>query len=174
MKNDFFKRIDLPILGSSCKEVGWLTLIAILPLLINIVIAAIPFNNINIAFKDKIVPGEILSYCMSFIAPSLYLMTKMQGTGYKLPFLHTFSIITLLIYVCSVVLYLIAKNQWVQGINLSPQNNDLYFRLTLSFLTVTIVFRIYSVYHSKNISNWSIERERQQENFNVNFSKSIK
>src|SRR5436309_3136731 len=95
----FFTAIDYGVLGKSFQEVMWLTLIALFPLIINITIAGIVANDFIEPIKSKILPGEMLSYCLSFLAPSLYLLTRTQGSGYKLPLLHGFSIITLLLYV---------------------------------------------------------------------------
>jgi hypothetical protein len=170
----FFTQIDWSALIKSLSEVLMLTAIALFPLIINIVIASISSNNIADSLKTKIIPGEILSYCLSFLAPSLYLLIKTNGSGYKLPLINFFSIITLLIYVCSVVLYLIAKNSWVKGINMENHNIDIYFKLTLIFLSISVLFRIYSVYHGKNASNWSETRNRQQEDFNTEFTKNLK
>ncbi len=170
----FFTSIDYPALGKSFKEVIFLTLIALLPLIINITIASLNLNDIKEALKTKIIPGEILSYCLSFLAPSLYLLTKTQGTGYRLPLVHFFSLTTLLVYISSVVLYLIAKNKWVESINMENHQVDLYFKFTLIFLATSIIFRIYSVYHGKNASNWSDTRNRQQKDFNEIFIESLK
>jgi hypothetical protein len=170
----FFSKIDYSVLGKSFQEVFWMTLIALLPLIINIVIASIGTNSFIEPLKTRIIPGEILSYCLSFLAPSLYLLTKTQGTSYKLPYLHIFSIVTLLIYVLIVVLYLIAKNKWVSEINLSTHQFDLYFKLALIFFTTTIIFRIYSVYHGSSLSLWSSTRNRLQQDFNAKFTESLK
>jgi hypothetical protein len=170
----FFTSIDYPALGKSFREVLYLTLIALLPLIINITIAALASNDIIEPLKTKIIPGEILSYCLSFLAPSIYLITKTHNSGYRLPLLHFFSITTFLIYVSCVVLYLVAKNKWVPEINMESHTIDLYFKLTLTFLLTSVIYRIYSVYHGKNASNWSDTRNRQQEDFNAKFSESIK
>lgn len=167
-------KIDFSVFWKSFYEVAFMTVIALLPLITNIAIAAIVANEFIEPVKTKIIPGEILSYCLSFIAPSLYLLTKIQGSTYKLPLLHAFSIITLVIYVLTFVLYLITKNNWVKEINLSaPHPIDIYFKLTLIFLAITIIFRIYSIYHTKKSSNWSSLRSQQQEDFNSKFSESL-
>jgi hypothetical protein len=168
----FFTSVDYPILGKSCQEVIWMTLMALFPLIINIIIATIPNGNFTDALLERVIPGEILSYCLSFIAPSLYLLTKIQGTGYKLPLLHTFSIITLLIYVSSLTLYLITKNHWMKEITME-QKSTFYFKLTLVFLLLTVIFRVYSIYHGRNMSNWSNRRQHDQEDFNTKFTQSI-
>lgn len=170
----FFSTIDYKVLSKSFHEVIWLTILALLPLLINIIIAGLEINDFIEPLKTKILPGEILSYCMSFLAPSLYLLTKSQGSSYKLPLLHTFSLITLLIYASTLVLYLITKNKWLKNINLEPHSFDLYFKLTMFFLAITILFRIYAVYHGRNLNTWMLQREQQQKDFNEEFANSLK
>lgn len=169
----FFDTVDYNVLKKSCQEVLWLTVLALLPLIINVIIAGLESNNFIEPLKTKILPGEILSYCMSFLAPSLYLLTKTQGSDYKLPQLHSYSLITLLIYGSTLVLYLITKNKWLKNINLEPHEFDLYFKLTISFLAITILFRIYAVYHGRNFSTWALRRERQQKTFNEEFANSL-
>jgi len=169
----FFTSIDYRALFKSSKEVLFLTMIALLPLMINIVIAAVKANEIWDPLKSKIIPGEILSYCLSFLAPSLYLLTKIQDSGYRLPLVHFFSITTLLIYVLCIVLYLITKNNWIPEINMNSHKVDLYFKLSLVFFSVSIIYRVYSVYHGKRASNWSVERTRSQNDFNNNFLETL-
>ncbi len=169
----FFASIDYQALSKSFKEVMFLTAVALLPLILNIIIASVPANSFSEALKTKIVPGEILSYCLSFLAPSLYLLTKIHGSGYRLPFVHFFSISTLIIYILCIVLYLIAKNHWVPQINMESHSVDLYFKLALLFFAVSLIYRIFSVYHGKNASNWSDTRNRQQNDFNATFRESI-
>ncbi|HTI61203.1 hypothetical protein [Mucilaginibacter sp.] len=169
----FFTSINYRILGGSLAEVGWLTLFALLPLIINIIIAGIPANSLTQPIANKIVPGEILSYCLSFLAPSLYLLTRLQGSGYRLPWLHSFSIITLLVYIASVVLYLIAKNRWVSQIDLQPHGINLYFKLTVIFFLIALIFRVYAVYHGRNFTSFSIMRAQQQDDFNAGFVNSL-
>jgi hypothetical protein len=168
----YFYEINYPSLGKSFSEVLWMTFIAFLPLLINILITAIPTQDFLGAFKLKIIPGEILSYCLSFLAPSLYLLTKTHGTNYRLPFIKIFSLLTLLLYVSSIILYLIAKNKWVPSINLEHHDFDLYFKLSFIFLIITILLRVYSIYHG-SFSNWTDIRKQQQDDFNKQFAAGI-
>jgi len=165
--------IDYTALFRSCKEVLFLTFLALLPLIINITIAYVTTNNFIEPLKSKIIPGEMLAYCLSFLAPSLYLLTKMQGSTHRLPLLHIFSLTTITVYILSIVLYLIAKNNWVEAINMENHQVDPYYKLTLIFLTISIIFRIYSVYHGKNASNWTERRNKQQNDFNEEFTKII-
>ena len=158
---------------NSCKEVGYLTLLALLPLIINIGLAAISLKSVSCALTTKIIPGEILSYCLGFLAPSMYLLTKTQGSGYKLPFVHLFSGITLLIYVLIMVFYLVAKNKWVDGINMDQHRIDPYYIMAIIFFFLTLIFRIYSVYHSKEASSYFSDRKNKQAKFNSQFKGSI-
>ena len=164
---------DSDALKKSIKEVITLTAIALFPLIIRIIIEAISLNDILGSLKLSLVPGEMLSYCLSFLAPSLYLLIKTHGSGYRLPFIHFFSLTTLAVYVLSMVLYLIAKNGWVKAINMENQGTGLYFNLALIFLITSIVYRVYSVYHSINASKWSETRTKQQQDFNQNFVESL-
>jgi hypothetical protein len=169
----FFTLIDYTILGKSLLEVGWLTLITLFPLIINITIAALAVNDLLEPIRTRILPGEMLSYCLGFLAPSLYLLTKTQGSNYKLPLLHGFSILTLLLYVSTIVLYLITKNKWVPQINLEPHNFDMYFKLAACFFFTSIGFRVYAIYHGRNLSSYAHRREQQQQDFNTGFANSL-
>ena len=84
-----------------------------------------------------------------------------------------FSLCTFLVYVSSLVLYIVAKNKWNTNINLEHHEFDLYFELSLIFLATSILFRIYSIYHG-SFSNWDTVRKQQQEDFNKQFSAGIK
>jgi hypothetical protein len=169
----FATLVDYTALWKSATEVFSLTLIALFPLIINIFITSVGANDIKESSRHIFVPGEMLSYCLSFLAPSLYLLIKTHGSDYRLPFIHFFSFVTLGIYILSMFLYVIAKNGWVKAINMENHDTDLYFVLALLFLFVSILFRIYSVYHGINSSKWSYIRKKQQSNFNENFIESL-
>jgi len=170
----FFTSISSSSLKSSTNEVLWLTFFALLPFTIYIIISGISINNIIEAFKSKVIPGEILSYCFGFLAPTMYLfLVRTKGTTYKLPFLHFISMLILLVYGLTVALYLIVKNKWVPQINMEQHGMDLYFQLVVLFLIVSICLRIYSVYHGKRILNWQGEREQQQDEMNRGFSNGL-
>ena len=171
LKN-YFKEKKVGLLIEHISEVLWLTGIAFLPLILNIVIAAASLDDFPQAVKQKIIPGEMLSYCLSFVAPSLYLLIKTHGQNYKLPYLKLFTFITYSIYLCSVFLVLIAKNKWVPGIDLEHHEFDLYFKISVSFLIATIILRVYSTYHG-SYSNWSEDREDEQDDFNAEISSRI-
>jgi hypothetical protein len=170
---NFFVNIDYPTLWRSCLEVFWLTLIALSPLFANILLTAIPAADFFHAAKEKIVPGEILSYCLSFLAPSLYLLIKTQGTSYKLPILHVFSITVLITYLSSFAIYLVAKNSWVKEINFQTHELDIYLGTALIFFIIAIACRIYTTYHQRNMSSWALTRKHQQDEFNETFRQSI-
>lgn len=170
----FFKNLcDYSLLYKSFREVFWLTFLAFLPILINIIIASIVDNEILIAIKSKIVPGEIIPLCLSFLIPTIYLLTKPNETGYNLPYIQALFFISLLIYVCSVVLYLIAKNNWIEQLNNSGDGVPLYLTLALFFLFLTAIFRIYTVYHTNNLTYYNNLRKMQQEKVTQNLKDSI-
>jgi hypothetical protein len=165
--------IDYSEVGACLKEVTFLTIVALSPLLINLTISTLTSGDFIGSLKTKVIPGEILSYSLSFLAPSLYLLTKINNSGYRLPLLHTFSLLTLLLYLLSFVLSMVAKNNWVDGLNMGNHSFDLYFKLTLIFLVVSILLRIYSLYHGRSASKYSEMRSKQQSEFNMDFTESI-
>ncbi len=169
----FFKDIDYLTLGKSTKEVLWLTSFAFFPILFNLAIASIQQGFVG-SMKHNLIPGEILTFCLSFLAPTLYLLVKTHGLGYKLPFLHTISIISIFIYVLSILLYVIAKHGWSKEINMEKHQNDPYLSLSLIFLFISILFRLYSVYHNSCVSTYAANRANQQEEVNSQYSKHIR
>lgn len=170
---NYFIEINWSALWKSTTEVLWLTLFAFLPLVLNICIYWLSGTSLQKSLETKVIPGEILSYCLSFIAPSIYLLIKIHGTNYRLPMVKVFFFITFLVYILTLLLYLIAKNNWVENINLQRHTFDPYYKLAVIFLGITILFRIYSTYHG-SFSNWTEERLQQQRNFNTQFANRIR
>ncbi|MGJ1444729.1 hypothetical protein ACR79S_17340 [Sphingobacterium spiritivorum] len=164
------KRIDWKTLLDSLKEVSYLTILAVLPILINFLIQLIIKANMSDAFKSVIVPSELLTYSLSFLAPTLYLiLAKNHGTGYSLPFIRIISLLGIIIYLTCFCLYLIKKNGWLS----LEKPNTAYFQLSISFLIITWLFRIYSTYHSKNLNTYFANRQNQQDSFNNEFARKI-
>jgi hypothetical protein len=169
----FFTGINYKTLWKSFVEVLWLTVLAVIPLLVNTIIASIEYNSMWEGIRQKLIPGEFLSYSFSFLAPSLYLFLKANDTGYRLPLLHAFSLIALVLYGLSIGLYLVTKNKWGTIIDTMPHEFDLYYKLAIVSLATTIVLRFYAVYHARNMINFSRVREQQQNNFSAGFVKSL-
>lgn len=161
----FFTAINYSALWDNISEVAWLTGFAFIPLIINIIISSLSTHCFLESIKQKIIPGEILSYCLSFLAPSLYLLVKTHGKNYKLPFLKLFSLTAFATYFLIGILLLIVKNNWVDGIDSKQHSFDLYFQLSIGYLFLTIFLRIYSSYHG-SFSNWSKDRNDDQKDFN--------
>lgn len=157
----------------SCGEVTLLSAFTFLPLILNIAIATIPAENKAEAFASKIIPGEILAYCLSFIAPLFILLLKTHGNNYKLPFINIIFFFSIGIYALTLVLTLIAKNHLISGIDLKSDHRDLYFWLAIIFLISTIILRIYTAYHNSGYSDYQKVREKDQNNFNNTFRNSI-
>lgn len=158
------------ILVESLKEVLYLTILAILPIIINFFIQLIVKSTISEAFGNIVVPSELLTYSLSFMAPTLYLiLVKNHGTGYKLPMIKIVSLLGLIIYLTCFCLYLIKKNGWLS----LEKPNESYFLLSITFLIITLLFRVYTTYHNKNSSSYFSNRENQQEDFNNQFARKI-
>ena len=110
---------------------------------------------------------------MSFLAPSMYLLIKMDGKNYKLPFLHFFSLCTFILYTVCLVLNIITKNNFVLKINESLSSETIYLKISLFALITTILFRIYAIYHGKKSSDYQEIRNNDQQNFNETFRNAV-
>ena len=157
----------------SLSEVIWLTIIAFLPLIINIIIKTIEVNSLNDAFKIKVLPIELLTFCMSFLAPSMYLLIKMDGKNYRLPFLHIFSLCTFILYTVCLVLNIITKSNFVLKVNDSLNSESIYLKISVIALLTTIIFRVYAIYHGKKSSDYQAVRFNDQQNFNATFRNAV-
>ncbi len=157
----------------SCGEVLLLLAFTFIPLALNIALATIPATNKIDAITSKVVPGEMLAYCLSFIAPLFILLIKTNGHNYRLPFLSVIMVVSISLYCFTLCLTLIAKNQLVEGIDFKPGHRDLYFWLSIIFLFSTILLRIYTAYHNAGYSDFQQTRNKQQTDFNKVFRKSI-
>lgn len=165
--------IDVPKLKSSFLEVIFLTIISFLPILASMLITAIELNAISPAIEKNIIPGEMVAFSLSFIAPTLYFFLKTHGHNFKLPFLLFTAIVTYIVYTLTGLLYVIAKNKWIPAINMEPQYGNLYFRLSLIFLAISFVIWIYTLYHEESFTDYNAALRQGQDNFNDNFKKSL-
>lgn len=171
--NKIANYMDYKQLLKSFNEVIWLSIIAFLPLIINIIIKTIEVNSVSEAFKIKVLPIELLTFCMSFLAPSMYLLIKMDGKNYRLPFLHFFSLCTFILYTVCLVLNIITKNNFVSKVSDSFNSDTIYLKISLITLLTTILFRVYAIYHGKKSSDYQQIRDNDQQNFNANFRNAV-
>lgn len=164
--------LDWKLLINSTKEVIYLTLLAVLPLIINFFIQVMgTASNCPFNYNELASPSELLTYCLSFLSPTLYLiLVKNNGTGYTLPWISTISLVGMIIYLTSFILYLIKKNGFL---NLENPSST-YFYFAISFLAITILFRIYSVYHSRRSSSYFESKKEEQSSFNRKFLNKVK
>jgi len=144
-----------------------------LPLVLNIIIAIIPAENKITALTEKIIPGEMLAYCLSFIAPLFIFFLTTHGTSFKLPALKFVFIASFIIYLLALILTLIAKNSLISGIDFKPGHRDLYFWLALCSLICALLLRLYAAYQDSRFSDYKSESDKQQEKFNKDFKSSL-
>jgi hypothetical protein len=170
---DFFVLINYPILGNSFVEVLCLAVIAILPLSLAVFIFALPDHKLNAIFLKTITPGEIIALSLSFTAPTLYFFIKTHGSEYKLPWKKLFFILTIVVYLLSAVISVLAKKGLVKGIDMKEQDWNLYYSFSITFLIAALVIWLYRTYHDKNSLDWTLARERAQQSANASFKDSI-
>jgi hypothetical protein len=94
----------------SSGEILILLAFTFLPLILNMLVALIPAEDKSSAIESKIVPGEMLAYCLSLIAPLFLFLLKTHGKSFGVPALRPMFIIAFVIYLLAIILTLIAKN----------------------------------------------------------------
>ncbi len=144
-----------------------------LPLVLNIIVASIPAIDKSSAIESRIVPGEMLAYCLSLIAPLFLFLLKTHGKRFGTPALKPMFIIAFGIYLLAIILTLIAKNGLMQGIDLKSGHRDNYLWISVIALLIAILLRFYTEYQNSRYSDFKSNLDRQQENFNESFSNSI-
>lgn len=158
------------LLWNSTKEVFWLSFIAFLPLVINLIYQFIKLQTFNLAISKVIHPSEILAFCLSFLSPSIIFFIKSHGKSYKLPFLDLFFYSTFGMYLVAFLFVFIIKNEVDRQV---IENLNSYIIVALIFLLITIVYRIYSTYHQSNSSDFVNEKKNEEKEFNKTFKKMI-
>jgi len=156
----------------------WLKVILLLtftffPLLLNIFIAIIPSGDRVAALSSKIIPGEMLAYCVSFIAPLFLFFLKTHGSSFKIPWINFSFIVAFFTYMLAMVLMIIAKNGLMKGIDLKSGHHDVYFSLAIISLILAILLRLYTAYQDSRFFDYKQNEKKEQETFNNKFRKSI-
>lgn len=158
---------------TSCGNISALLIFTFLPLIINLIIAFIPDGNKAAAIESKIVPGEMLAYCLSLIAPLFLLLLKTHGKSFGIPALKPMFIISFALYLLALILTLIAKNGLISGIDLKSGHRDSYFWLSIISLLVAIMLRLYTDFQDGRYADYKRTIDTQQQNFNNSFRNSL-
>lgn len=158
------------LLWDSTKEVFWLSFIAFLPLLISLIYQFLKLGTFNLAVSKVIHPSEILAFCLSFLAPSIFFFKKSHGKGYKIPFLDFFFFSTFGMYLLAFLFVFIIKNEVDKQV---IENLNSYIVYALIFLVVTVIYRTYSTYHQSNSSDFVKDKKDEEKEFNKTFKEKI-
>jgi hypothetical protein len=159
---------------SSSAEILALLAFTFLPLGLNLIIALIPAIDKTSAIESKIVPGEMLAYCLSLIAPLFLFLLKTHGKSFGVPALKPMFFIAFAIYLLAIILTLIAKNGLIQGIDFRSGHHDSYFWISVVALLIAILLRFYTEFQNSRFSDYRTNLERQQQDLNNSFRNSIK
>ena len=157
----------------SSGEILALLAFTFLPLLLNLIIAVIPAIDKSSAIESKMVPGEMLAYCFSLIAPLFLFLLKTHGKSFGVPALKPMFIIAFCIYLLAIILTLIAKNGLIQGIDFKSGHHDSYLWISLTALTIAILLRFYTEYQNSRYSDYKSNIDKDQQKFNNSFRNSI-
>jgi hypothetical protein len=158
----------------SCGKLLLLLVFTFLPLFINIVIALIPDGDRIAALTSKVIPGEMIAYCLGLIAPLFLLLLKTHGKNFSIPALSAVFIISLVLYLLCLVLTVLAKNNLIKGIDNKSGHTDLYFWLSISFLSAAIFLRLYTDYQDSRYSDYKQTVEKQDQDFSDKFAYLLK
>lgn len=169
----FLKKIFKTRIWDTWRKVILLLVFTFFPLILNILIAVIPSGDRVTALSSKIIPGEMLAYCLSFIAPLFLFFLKTHGSSFKIPWINVTFIIAFFTYMLAMVLMIIAKNGLIKGIDLKSGHHDVYFWLAIISLIFAILLRLYTAYQDSRFFDFKQNENKQQENFNNDFQKLI-
>lgn len=158
---------------NSIGEILALLAFTFLPLGLNLIIALIPAIDKSSAIESKLVPGELLAYCLSLIAPLFLFLLKTHGKSFRVPALKPMFIVAFGIYLLALILTLIAKNGLIQGIDFKSGHQDSYLWISLSALLIAIVLRLYTEFQNSRFSDYRTTLDRQQQDLNNSFRNSI-
>lgn len=158
---------------NSFKKVLLLLAFTFIPLILNIVISAIAVNDFSSTIAEKILPGEMLAYCLGLIAPLFLFLLKTHGDGFKIPALTPIFVVSLIIYITALILTFIAKNKLIAGIDSKAGHKDLYFWLSVFSLVMAILLRIYTDYQDSRYVDYKKLIDNQQQSFNNTFRNSL-
>lgn len=158
------------LLWDSTKEVFWLSIIAFLPLILSVIFQFLKLGTFNLALSKVIHPAEILAFCLSFLAPSIFFFKKSHGKGYKIPFLDFFFFSTFGMYLLAFLFVFIIKNEVDKEV---INNLNYYIVYALIFLIITIIYRTYSTYHQANSSDFVKHKKDDEKKFNDKFKDMI-
>lgn len=167
---NYFLNINYDLIWNSATDVFWLSVIAFLPIVLSLIYQWFKHDNLNKAVLEIIHPSEILAFCLSFLAPSIFFLKKMIGKEYKLPNKNFFFFSTFIMYVITIFFVIVIKNK----IDLEVINTlNKYIEYALIFLLITIIYRIYSSYHQSKSTNFFEYKKNEESDFNSNFKKMI-
>lgn len=151
-----------------------LAFFSFLPGLVDIGIAALTDQSLKNAFDERIIPAEIVAYSLGFIVPLFVLFTNTHGKNYKLPYIKGILPLFVITYIAATVLIIYSKNQYVPGIDNSPNHSSRYFYFSIALLCVSIFLRLYTAFHEAGYySNYQSYRKEEQNSFNDVFKKII-
>jgi len=157
----------------SLGNISGLLVFMFIPLILNIVIAVIPAGDKIKAIESKIIPGEMLAFCLSLIAPLFLLLLKTHGKSFGIPALRPVFIIAFVLYLSALALTLFAKNEVVDGIDFKSGHRDTFFWLSIVSLSVAVILRFYTDFQEGRYTDYKREIDRQQNDFNQTFRNRI-
>ena len=139
----------------SIKEVVYITIISFLPLFLSILINSVAVDSFIASFHQRVSPLELLAFSLSFMSPViLFIMTRFFGKDQvSIPFGSFFFLCAISLYVLSSYFVITFKNGSDEHLK-GEFSKEAYVKITSFILLMVILFRLYSVYHTKRNTSY--------------------
>lgn len=162
--------IDWQTLRKSFLDDLYIIGITLIPLIITLLFLYTYTNNIDIVINKATEFSEIILISTSFLAPVLVFFGRQLNHDYKFPFAQGIFYATILLY-CFLLLniFVIKTNTVPNYTSLAAENHKLSF----SILIITLILRVISTYHQSRRTNLFTNKIKEQNDFNLEFKKSI-
>jgi len=158
---------------SSTEKMFLILVFMFIPLFLNLFVAWVAPNDKTDLISSKIVPGEMLAYCLSLIAPLFFLLLKTHGLSFQIPAIKTVFVTAFVLYFVALTLTLIAKNKLIPGIDFDGGHKDLYYTVSLTALAIAILLRFFTEYQDSRLFDYKASQDRQQRAADDTFRRSI-
>jgi hypothetical protein len=130
----------------SLGEFLWIYAISNIPFLALVIMRA--FSTEKASFADSInhalslymIPGELLVYVSTLLAPFVYVMIQYSRARRNVPFFSIFMIATSVIYIYALIAFSMFKNNVLINTNLLSESTPFFYFISLALWYFSLVF----------------------------------
>jgi hypothetical protein len=155
------------------KEFLAICILTFIPLLLNIVFALTQKDGGTDVLYQKVVPAELLAYCVTFISPLFLLFLKTHGKNFQLPAILLIFLAAFIIYVLSLLLIVSSKNEARFDNLLKATEKGFLFWLSVSLVIGSILLRYYTVVQSDRFQSFQQQKNQGENDFTADFKRRL-